>query len=639
MTVAAVPVDQRVIGIDSRRFASIEKALVELVTNADDSYCRREDAGAEVSGHIEVVYERHMSGAVLEVTDQAEGMSFDRASSILTYGGAHSPLSKGEGYGRGYFGRGLKQAVFGLGHGWIETIEDGRLSRIDLFRDDDAGYLFDDHGGDRPALGADRERLGITGNGTRVTIVVDNPRATISHYRTLVHGTAQNVYLRDVLTRRTLSLVHVREGREVERSERVCFEEPPATTLIGPERAEKFTLDGQDYSYSVTLKRAKGVELTTGGDERTNGLVVISGLAVLDCQLFDYENQVGTEYLFGVVRCRALTEELGRGQSIISDEREGLNRKNPLVAAFSRAVSSLLSEYVLAEREKLKHLDRASTSDRTAHMIDRLLHRMSQSAVHDLGVGPSLPQEPPPSPDGAEHPEAMRFTTPFYYRRPGHPFRVSLLLDPEQLAAADALTIDHTLPDSMHIDPSRRSIPVEELAGLERMEWTITADTPGARGEVTARAGLSWAWCEVVVADSAAHPRHESTAHRDRGDGKAEHRGRHRRRPRDHGEDMFAGYELRYLPDVTDRAIYRPDERKIIINTGAPTVQLYLDGRGHFRDSARLLLAELFLDVIADELARLAVEKTGRDGDPDAYHDAKQDIIRRYGADIHRSFT
>ena len=42
MAVHSIPVDQRVIDIDSRRFASIEKALVELITNSDESYARLE---------------------------------------------------------------------------------------------------------------------------------------------------------------------------------------------------------------------------------------------------------------------------------------------------------------------------------------------------------------------------------------------------------------------------------------------------------------------------------------------------------------------------------------------------------------------------------------------------------------------
>jgi hypothetical protein len=65
MAIAALPVDQRVIDIDSRRFASVEKALVELITNSDDSYARMERMGAQVTGHILIKYERHQTGAVL----------------------------------------------------------------------------------------------------------------------------------------------------------------------------------------------------------------------------------------------------------------------------------------------------------------------------------------------------------------------------------------------------------------------------------------------------------------------------------------------------------------------------------------------------------------------------------------------
>lgn len=641
MAVAPILVDQRLIGIDSRRFASIEKALVELITNSDDSYSRQEKIGAQVTGRIDIIYERHQSGAILQVTDQAEGMSFEQSSRILTYGGAHSPLSRGEGDGRGYFGRGLKQAVFGLGSGSIETIKDGRFTRIELFRGDNGGYLYDDGEGDRPASTADYERLGVAESGTRVTIVVENPHAIISHYQTVVQAVADNVYLRDVMSRRTVEVVHVARGHEIQRSGRVRFEKPPAIVLIGPDAVESFVFEGVEYPFTITLERAKGVELTMTGDERTNGLVVISGLAVLDCQLFAYENQVGAEYLFGTVRCPGLIEKLGQGQPIISDEREGLNHKDHFVVAFSRAVSGLLSEHVLAERETLKHLDHASTSDRTAHMIDRLLHRMSQSAVRDLGIGPSPTPGPlaePTTPTAP--PTALRFTTPFYYRRPCHPFHVTLLVDGEQLSGEAPLTIDYTLPDSMRIAPTPTEIPLDGLTDVQRLEWTIVSDSPGDRGDIMVRAGAFWAWCEIVIAENAsAAPSHGNGSHRSHGSGKTSHGGEHRRPPRDHGEDMFAGYELRYLDDELERAVYSSRERKIIINTGDPTVQLYLDGRGRFRDSARMLLAELFLDVIAGELARRSVEKSAREGDPDAYHYAKQDIVRRYGADIHKSFV
>ena len=72
MAVNAIPVDQRVIDIDSRRFASIEKALVELITNADDSYARLERAGVAPTGRMRVQYERHRHGALLTVADSFE---------------------------------------------------------------------------------------------------------------------------------------------------------------------------------------------------------------------------------------------------------------------------------------------------------------------------------------------------------------------------------------------------------------------------------------------------------------------------------------------------------------------------------------------------------------------------------------
>lgn len=628
MAISPIPVDQRVIDIDSRRFASIEKALVELITNSDESYARLEREGIAVSGQIRIRYERHQTSALLVVTDQAEGMTFQQVSFILTYGGAHSPLSRGEGDGRGYFGRGLKQAVYGLGHGWIETLHEGRHSRIELFRSENGGYLYDDGGGDRPATEEDYNRLGIERNGTRVSIVVENHQVNISRYRSLVQAVADNIYLRDVLTRRDVELLNVQQEKELERSGRIRYEEPSAILLLGPDQAGSFVYQQEQYPFLLTLKRAQDAELTLRGDERTNGLVVVSGMAVLDCQLFAYENQVGTEYLFGTVRCPALIEKLGRGVAIISDEREGLNLKNDFVETFARAISRMIEPYVLAEREKLRHLERATASERTSRMIEHLLERMSRAAVQDLGIQLPMLETSTGTPDGGEAPAVLRFSTPFYYRKPNHLFHVALLLDSEAFSGDEMLTFSYALPDSMRIEPKPMAIPLHDLNDRERFEWSVVGDRAGERGEITVRAGKYWAWCEIAVAE-------EASGH---GSGSYGHTAK-KAVPRDHGMAMFVGYEFRNLNNELERAVYSAQERKIIINTGAPTVQLYVDGRGHFRDSARLLLAELFMDVISDELARYAVEKSGDKDDLMAYHRAKQDIIRRYGSEIHLSFV
>lgn len=477
----------------------------------------------------------------------------------------------------------------------------------------------------------DYERLGITENGCRVSIVIENGNTNISRFSSLVSAVRDNIYLRDVLERRDVELFSIQQDKVVERSGRVTYEEPPAVVLLGPDQPGTFVHEDEEYPFTITLKRALDAELSLRGDERTNGLVILSGMAVLDCQLFDYENQVGSEYLFGTVRCPALIEKLGKGAAIISDEREGLNQKNPLVAAFSRAVSKLLAPHVMAEQEKLKHLERAATSDRTSHMIEHLLHHMSQAATHDMGIVLQAPDGVEIGPDDQTgDPAGLRFTTPFYYRRTGHPFHVSLLIDAEQLPADGIMTFDFAHPDEMRVEPVPADIPVSELGNTRRIEWTVAADAP-ARGQLTVRVGPHWAWCEVVIAENASgHSGHDNHA-----------RSTHIARPkvpRDHGIDMFLGYEFRNLENQPARAIYDPEARKIVINTAAPTVQLYVDGRGYFRDSARLLLAELFMDVISDELARHVVQRSGKANDVEAFHAAKQDIVRKYGSAIHLSF-
>lgn len=628
MSVFAVPVDQRVIDIDSRRFASIEKALVELITNCDDSYTRLEQRGVPVSGRIQVSYERHLTGALLIVTDQAEGMSMERMRSVLTYGGAHSPLAKGEAGGRGYFGRGMKQAVFGLGYGWIEGIHEGRYARIELFRAENGGYLYEDGGGDREAAPGDYERLGIAANGTRLTIVVENLHAGIPHFRSLLTAVANNVYLRDILERRQVELANRKRGKIKERQAPVRYEEPPARLLLGPEEQGVFVYAGEEYGFTLTVKRAQGMDLILKGDERTSGLLVLSGTAVLDCQFFQYENQVGTEYLFGAVRCAALTDMLSRGRPVVTDDRDGLNLKDPFVAAFAQGVSQKLAPLVKAEQEQLQHIERATTSDRTGGMIQRLLQRMNRVAVEDLGiVVPPGPGTGSYGPYASGREAVLRFTTPFYYRKVDRPFRVTLLVDRSQLPPGQELSVSYLLPPSLQVEPAPLVLTAADLGESGRLEWLVRGSRIGDHGRLGVLAGNYAAWCELAIGEDASGA----------GYGHPGSRARHLWN-QDNGVDLFVGYQLRNLNNELERAVYSREERMILINTGAPTVRLYVDGRGHFRDAARLLLAELFMDVIVDELAHRYVDRSGRKGDFGAYRAAKQDLVRRYGTEIHRYF-
>lgn len=627
MAVLALPVDQRVIDIDSRRFASIEKALVELITNSDDSYSRLEREGLEVSGKISISYERHQNGAIIAVTDEAEGMDYERIRKVLSYGGAHSLMAQGEAGGRGYFGRGMKQAIYGLGYGWIKSLHDGRYARVDLFRTEGGGYMYDDWDGDRPSEDDDYDRLKIRKgyNGTHITIIVENPQTSIPYFSSLVTAITNNIYLRDVLQRRSVELTNLNVTGKKRASLLLKYEEPESETIIGPNAGDSFLYEGEEYNFTLTLKKAQNAELVLKGDERTSGLLVISDTAVFDCQFFRFENQLGTEYLHGVVECPGLAQMLVKGHPIIGDERAGLNLKEPFVAAFADAVSDMIAEAVRKEQQRLSHIDHATTSRRTQMMIEHVLQKMNKIAVEELGI--ILPPGPGSGrygPFDTGRPAVLRFSTPFYYRKVNHAFHAAMIVDRSQLMEQEILTFEYQLPESIKAEPYLEDMTVADIPENGRFEWTITGSEIGAKGRLGVTSGPYSAFCEIVIAESASgkgygHPSGKPPAPWNM----------------DNSVDMFRGYELRNLNNDIERAVYSPEERLILINTEAPTVRLYVNGQGHFKDGARLLLAELLLDVITDELARRYVDRTTQKGHRGAYRQAKQDLIRRYGVEIH----
>lgn len=626
MAVYALPVDQRVIDIDSRRFSSIEKAIVELVTNCDDSYLRLEDKPELVTGTIVIGYERHQKGALLSVTDCAEGMAAERLNSILTYGGAHSSLAKDGVGGRGYFGRGLKKAIYGLGYGWIETICENHISRVDLYQSETGEYLFDDGSGYTNAKAADYLRFGIPegSNGTKISIIVDNPQVNIPFFNSLMTSITHNVYLRDILMRRNVSMVNLNEPKKLRIAESLVFIEPQSEILIGPYETGTFSYNGETYTFSLTLKRAKDSELILKGDERTNGLIVMSGNAILDCQFFNYENQLGTEFLFGSVICDDLSKMLAKGHPIISDEREGLNHKELFVKAFSDGVSSMLMNIIKSEQIRLSHVERTQISQRTQLMIETILKKMNDIAAHELGI--QLISKHDSSSTGIHRKnerDALYFTSPFYYRKAAHPFNIILNINKHMLGNRTLIKFDFQLPNNCTILPHPEKITLKDIPNDGRFIFKVMGSTIGTKGTMNVIAGKYTAFCEIVIAEDSLkkEPIHQKEGHS---------------RLLDRGTvDMFKGYELRNLGNDKDRAIYSPEERLIIINTEAPTVRLYVDGQGRFKDGARLLLAELFLDVITDELAYYYVEQNVQHGKEKAFHDTKRDMILRYGVEIH----
>ncbi|HUW11641.1 MAG TPA: ATP-binding protein [Anaerolineae bacterium] len=121
----------------------IVRALVELITNSDDSYTR-----AKRDGPINVVFEGHQRGDPrkterVSVTDQAQGMTEDQIDAALgEVGGSTSGFSAHKSV-RGLLGRGLKQAAFGIGAGVdVVSIKGGTVGFGRLYESERGRLMF-----------------------------------------------------------------------------------------------------------------------------------------------------------------------------------------------------------------------------------------------------------------------------------------------------------------------------------------------------------------------------------------------------------------------------------------------------------------------------------------------------------------
>ena len=99
------------------------RALVELITNSDDSYKKLEKYNIEHDGSIIIKFRRERDLAFITITDHATGMSAEKMDKAVgIYGEETHEFEGGQG-GRSFFGRGLKEAILSMGDGNVKSIE------------------------------------------------------------------------------------------------------------------------------------------------------------------------------------------------------------------------------------------------------------------------------------------------------------------------------------------------------------------------------------------------------------------------------------------------------------------------------------------------------------------------------------
>lgn len=369
---------------------SFPDAIVELVTNCDDSYKRIEEIGIECPGLIGIFIERLKGGECkeLEVRDNAEGMDKNQLEESLKFGGETSGFEKGKSV-RGLFGRGLKETIIALGKGIISTIKDNKMVIAELWwdeRDRGAKYRITEE-----IYNPSTEEGKNIEKGTYVKIVVTNKEIKCPDSKKLVPQICNHFALRDINSsnkrevwinfkspekgKRELSRIsyEVPEGKEI-------FSKSVILPHFGDEIIIKiFESDFElDSPYNNPYSKA--------------GLLIKSGGAILDKQLFKFSTEKAGCYFFGEVICNGIYERVKNGDfGLVDPNRTGIEWKHQYCQILQNEIEKILQPLIESKREELsKGKPPAKVSEKTQKMLNKICQLLNKFAKLELEETPDI---------------------------------------------------------------------------------------------------------------------------------------------------------------------------------------------------------------------------------------------------------
>ena len=602
------------------------KALVELITNSDDSYKRIENNGRSTPGNIKVEVIRKHRNSVFKVIDQAEGFDSDTMDQrVGGFGIDTSGLTKGFSV-RGYYGRGLKEAILGLGHGNVISIKDGYLYECSL--NEQAVY---ERKNPIKIKKSERKKVidkfGINEEGTLVSITVTKDRVNVPQIDNLTFQLERYFSLRDINSskKRTIVVVEKDEkGRAKKNPIRLEYKPPLAEEIL----FKKNIYLEDYYNAAIDLQISKADDpLSQGGPCREGGLLIKGNTAIHDITLFSFEDYPYAQKIFGQVKCKYIDELLKKEEPIISDRRDGLDWHHPFCKSLKKMVEKELKVIVDKIKEEEEAQKKSIENEKTRQRFQCAIEEINKIALQELGEegeGKLKDKEGKPA---MSPPNGFDFIPEYYHIIAGN--RTTLTLK---------AVIPWVLPDGcvINIESDNDDVKIEDknftVKGEDALESVVVFNPKicgkrvGVEAIVTARAKDFKAEALIKVVA--------------RIDRKKKHKKKKGKTPEGLFNDIQ--YDQTLGPKVRH---YFDRETKIIkISSKHPSVEAYLgpNGEGQNEFHCQVLVAELVTDSVCRELARRKADTSRLSilGDyMDAVNREHNRLINEYAHKIHKALV
>jgi hypothetical protein len=403
----AIQVDKRYVQhLRGYAIGDVYDALVELITNADDSYNRlfQKKQRNRDGGDILIEHQEQRKGkSCIVVRDKSEGMDSTDMEKKLLKMGAYSSESGN----RGYMGRGAKDCTE-LGDLLYESIKDDRYFRCKITND--LKFILEVDG--TKATREQRKLLELPdGNGTSVTLQL-REHIRLPRFQSLYHDLPWHYALRDIMSEDSDSRVLLRKlGDEHAAVEKLVYR-PPEGEIV---KDETFTVDGYpDAKARIRiLKAPEPIEEYKDRFEKF-GILVKSRRAIHECTLFaeEFSKDPRARSYFGRLDCEYLDrlmteyeERRAKGLShpednaclvIDPNRRFGLDRRHKFVKALFQVPSELLRSLLAKDREQDKDQKREIANKETRARLGRLARLAGQflrdqlDELEELGAGDAV---------------------------------------------------------------------------------------------------------------------------------------------------------------------------------------------------------------------------------------------------------
>jgi hypothetical protein len=365
--------------------SNIIDALVELVTNCDDSYLSLENEGITPSGKIDIYIDRKKGGKLkqLKIIDEAAGMTPDKIEEIMCYGKRTSKIFIGINV-RGLFGRGLKESILALGTGEIISISNGIKTHGKYYWD------FDNKKLSWKTLDISKSKLP---QGT--TILIEPREAEDVECPTLdtISNKIKNHFaLRDILSngKRKVKLVMTHSGYRNKQQEE---EKVKYTHTIGHQiENKKLYLSGFGTCVFKLYESMERLNYSRNDPCSQAGILIKSHNTTLDNQLFGFDNDPNAHYFYGEAYSPGIADKVkSMERGLIKEDRTGLNWRPKYCKELEVEIKKILSHHIerkqkQAEASRVKSAMPTHRKEKIKKLV-RKLNVLGKQLIGDYDLG------------------------------------------------------------------------------------------------------------------------------------------------------------------------------------------------------------------------------------------------------------